>query len=282
MFFLNSDNIKKRSVIPGFGLALGFTLIYLLLIVIIPLSGLFFKTATLSWSEFWSTITDERVIHAYYISFGMSFLAAIINVIFGLIVAWILVRYNFPFKKFFDAVVDLPFALPTAVAGIALTALYAPNGWIGSYLEQIGIKVAFTPLGIMIALVFIGLPFVVRTVQPVLEDMEKELEEVSASLGATRFQTFTKVILPHILPALMTGFAMAFARALGEYGSVIFIAGNIPGVSEIIPLIIVIKLEQYDYAGATSIALVMLIISFFLLLIINLLQKWSQTRVFKG
>lgn len=274
--------LKKPSVIPGFGLALGFTLIYLTLIVLIPLSGLFVKTATLSWAEFWQTVMDDRVLHAYYISFGTSFLAALINLVFGLLVAWMLVRYDFPGKKLFDAMVDLPFALPTAVAGIALTALYAPNGWIGQYLEPMGIKIAFTPIGIIIALVFIGLPFVVRTVQPVLEDMERELEEASASLGATRWQTFRYVVMPHITPALMTGFAMAFARALGEYGSVIFIAGNMPMVSEIVPLIIVIKLEQYDYAGATAIAVVMLMASFLLLLAINLLQKWSQTRAFKG
>lgn len=270
--------LKQPSVIPGFGLALGFTITYLSLIVIIPLSGLFLKTFTLSWTKFWETITDERIVHAYYITFGCSFAAALINVFFGLIMAWILVRYDFPGRKLVDAVVDLPFALPTAVAGIALTALYAPHGWIGQYAEQLGIKIAFTPLGIMIALVFIGLPFVVRTVQPVLEDMDKELEEAAASLGATRWQTFTMVILPHISPALLTGFAMAFARALGEYGSVIFIAGNMPMVSEIVPLIIITKLEQYDYAGATAIAVVMLVASFILLLVINLLQKWSQTR----
>jgi sulfate transport system permease protein len=272
---------KKHSVIPGFKIALGFTLLYLTLIVLIPLSGLFFKTATLSWAQFWHTITEERVLHAYYISFSTSAFAALINALFGLIIAWILVRYEFPGKKFFDAVVDLPFALPTAVAGIALTALYAPNGWIGKYLEPLGIKIAFTPIGILIALIFIGLPFVVRTVQPVLEDMDRELEEAAASLGATRWQIFTRVTLPYILPALMTGFTMAFARALGEYGSVIFISGNMPGVSEIIPLLIVIKLEQYDYAGATAIALVMLGISFLLLLAINLLQKWSQTGMFR-
>ncbi len=273
--------LKKPSVIPGFGMALGFTLLYLTLIVLIPLSGLFFQTATLSWPQFWEVVTNSRVRHAYLISFGLSLLAALINVFFGLIVAWMLVRYRFPFKKFFDAMVDLPFALPTAVAGIALTALYAPNGWIGRYFEPLGIKIAFTPLGILVALVFIGLPFIVRTVQPVLQDMDRELEEAAASLGASRFQTFRLVILPHILPALMTGFAMAFARALGEYGSVIFIAGNMPGISEIIPLLIVVKLEQYDYAGATAIAVVMLGASFVLLLIINLLQKWSQTRGFK-
>lgn len=276
--FLGS--LKEPSVIPGFGLALGFTVLYLTLIVLIPLSGLFIKTATLSWSQFVAVVTDQRVMHAYYISFSTSFIAAFINTVFGLLVAWMLVRYQFPGKKLFDALVDLPFALPTAVAGIALTALYAPQGWIGQYLEPLGMKVAFTPLGIVIALIFVGLPFVVRTVQPVLEDMEKELEEAAASLGATRWQTFTHVILPHISPALMTGFAMAFARALGEYGSVIFIAGNMPMISEIVPLMIVIKLEQYDYAGATAIAVVMLMVSFLLLLIINMLQKWSQKRGF--
>lgn len=278
---IRNIKLKQPSVIPGFGLALGFTLTYLSLVVLIPLSGLFLKTFTLTWGKFWETITDERIMHAYYITFGCSFVAALINVFFGLIMAWILVRYRFFGRKFFDAVVDLPFALPTAVAGIALTALYAPQGWIGKYFEALDIKIAFTPIGIMIALVFIGLPFVVRTVQPVLEDMEHELEEAAASLGATRWQTFTMIILPHISPALLTGFAMAFARALGEYGSVIFIAGNMPMVSEIVPLIIITKLEQYDYAGATAIAVIMLIASFILLLIINLLQKWSQTRTVK-
>jgi len=273
--------LRKPSVIPGFGLSLGFTLTYLSLIVLIPLSGLFLKTFTLTWEKFWIEVTDERIMHAYYITFGCSFIAALINVFFGLIMAWILVRYRFPGRKFLDSVVDLPFALPTAVAGIALTALYAPGGWIGKYFEALGIKIAFTPAGIVIALVFISLPFVVRTVQPVLEDMEHEIEEAAASLGATRWQTFTMIILPHISPALLTGFAMAFARALGEYGSVIFIAGNMPMVSEIVPLIIITKLEQYDYAGATAIAVVMLVASFVLLLIINLLQKWSQTRTVK-
>ncbi len=235
----------------------------------------------MSWADFWRTVTDDRIMHAYYISFGCAFLAALVNVFFGLIVAWILVRYQFPGRKLLDAVVDLPFALPTAVAGIALTALYTPDGWVGKYFEMIGIKVAFTPIGIMIALIFIGIPFVVRTVQPVLEDMNRELEEAAASLGASRWQTFTMVILPYIAPALLTGFAMAFARALGEYGSVIFIAGNMPMVSEVVPLLIIIKLEQYDYAGATAIALVMLISSFMLLLTINLLQKWSQTKTLR-
>jgi sulfate transport system permease protein len=238
--------MRAPSVIPGFGITLGFTIAYLAIIVIIPLSGLFFKASSLSLGEFWQTVTSDRVMHAYKMSFGLSFLAAVINCFFGLIIAWILARYRFPFKKIIDAMVDLPFALPTAVAGIALTALYAPDGWIGQYLAPLGIKVAFTPIGILIALLFVGLPFIVRTIEPILQDAEKELEEASLSLGATRWQTFYKVILPSIIPALLTGFAMAFARGLGEFGSVIFIAGNIPGISEIVPLIIVIKLEQYD------------------------------------
>jgi sulfate transport system permease protein len=274
--------MRKPSIIPGFGITMAFTVAYLLIVVLIPLSGLFFKTATLTWEQFVQTVTAPRVMHAYAISFGCSLAAALVNVVFGLIVAWILVRYTFPCKKILDAMVDLPFALPTAVAGIALTALYAPNGWIGKYLEPMGIKIAFTPYGILIALIFIGLPFVVRTVQPVLQDMERELEEAAASLGATRAQTFRYVIIPHILPALLTGFAMAFARALGEYGSVIFIAGNMPMKSEIIPLMIITKLEQYDYAGATSIAVVMLMVSFVMLLTINLLQKWSQKRTMRA
>ena len=269
-------NFKQPSVIPGFGITLGLTITYLSLIVIIPLSGLFINTYGMGLAKFWQTISDERVMHAYKITFATSLIAAIINVIFGLIIAWILVRYNFFGKKIIDALVDLPFALPTAIAGIALTALYAPNGWIGQYLDPLGIKIAFTPIGITIALIFIGLPFVVRTVQPVLEDMEREYEEAAASLGATKLQIFTKVIFPHIMPALLTGFAMAFARALGEYGSVIFIAGNMPNVSEIVPLIIVIKLEQYDYQGATAIALVMLIASFLMLFVINHLQKLNR------
>jgi sulfate transport system permease protein len=267
--------LKQPSVLPGFGLALGFTLLYLSLMVLLPLSGLFFTTATLSWREFVTAVTSDRVMHAYIITFGCSLIAALVNVVFGMIVVWILVRYRFAGRQLLDAMVDLPFALPTAVAGIALTALYAPTGWIGQYLD---FKVAFTPIGITLALIFIGLPFVVRTVQPVLKDMDRELEEAAASLGASRWQTFRLVVLPHITPALLTGFAMAFARALGEYGSVIFIAGNLPMKSEIVPLLIVAKLEQYDYAGATALALVMLLASFVLLLIINLLQKWSQKR----
>lgn len=269
---------RKHSVLPGFALSLGVSLFYLSFIVLIPLSALIIKTSDTTWSSFWHTITTDSVVHAYKISFGISFIAALINAFFGLIVAWVLVRYQFPFKKLVDAIVDLPFAMPTAVSGIALAALYAPNGWIGRYLEPLGIKVAFTPLGIAIALVFIGVPFVVRTVEPILEDFEREIEEASASLGATRFQTFYKILFPQLFPSLLTGFAMAFARALGEYGSVIFIAGNIPNVSEIVPLIIIIKLEQYDYVGATSIALVMLSASFLMLFVINWLQKWSRAQ----
>lgn len=269
---LSLRRLKTPSIIPGFGVTMGFTLAYLMLIVLIPLSGLFFKAATVSWGEFWNTISSARVLHAYQISFGISLAAALVNSFFGLILAWVLARYRFFGKRLIDALVDLPFALPTAVAGIALTALYAPQGWIGHYAP---FKIAFTPLGIVIALVFVGLPFVVRTAQPVIEDLERELEEAALSLGATRWQAFRLVIFPSIFPALLTGFAMAFARGLGEYGSVIFIAGNIPQVSEIVPLLIVIKLEQYDYAGATAIASVMLVASFILLFIINWLQKWA-------
>jgi sulfate transport system permease protein len=266
-------------VLPGFGVTLGFTLFYLSAIVIIPLSLLFVKTLGMTWEGFVATITSDRIIAAYKISFGIALIAALVNTFFGLIVAWVMVRYQFPGKKLIDAMVDLPFALPTAVAGIALTAIYAPEGWLGQFFEWMGIQIAFTPAGIAIALIFIGLPFVVRTVEPILQEMDPELEEAAMSLGASRWQTFYKVIIPHILPALMTGFAMAFARGLGEYGSVIFIAGNIPMVSEIVPLLIVTKLEQYDYQGATAIAVVMLVISFVLLLIINLLQKWSGNRM---
>jgi sulfate transport system permease protein len=268
-------------VIPGFGLSLGFTIFYLALIVLIPLSAVFLKTFTMTWDAFWTAVSSERVVASYKLSFGASLIAAGLNVVFGGIVAWVLVRYRFPGKRFVDALVDLPFALPTAVAGITLTALYSNNGWIGKYLEQFGIKVAFTPLGVVVALTFIGLPFVVRTVQPVLEEAERELEEAAASLGASPLQTFFRVILPSIVPALLTGFALAFARATGEYGSVIFIAGNLPMVSEITPLFIITKLEQYDYAGATAIAVVMLIASFILLLTINLLQAWTRRRAGK-
>ncbi len=269
-------------VIPGFGISLGFTIFYLALIVLIPLSAVFLKTFTMSWDAFWLAVTSERVIASYKLSFGASLLAAFINVIFGGIVAWVLVRYTFPGKRIIDALVDLPFALPTAVAGITLTALYSHNGLIGEQLAKFGIKVAFTPLGVLVALTFIGLPFVVRTVQPVLEEAERELEEAAASLGASPLQTFWRVVLPTVTPALLTGFALAFARATGEYGSVIFIAGNLPMVSEITPLFIITKLEQYDYAGATAIAVVMLVISFILLLTINLLQAWTRKRAGKG
>lgn len=270
--------LKQRSVLPGFGLTMGFTLLYLSLIVLIPLSAIFLKTAALSWGQFWKTVTDPRALASYRLSFGASLIGAAINAVFGLLAAWVLVRYSFPGKRFVDALVDLPFALPTAVAGITLTALFAGNGWIGRYLDPFGIKVAFTPIGVVVALTFIGLPFMVRTVQPVLHDLEPEIEEAAASLGATRWQTVTRVILPELLPASMTGFALAFARAVGEYGSVIFISGNMPMRTEITPLLIVIKLEQYDYAGATAIGVVMLVMSFMLLLIINLLQWWSRKR----
>ena len=270
---------KKRTfrrVLPGFRLTLGYTVLYLSLIVLIPISALFFKTFTLTPDQFWAAVTSPRVLASYRLTFGASLIAALVNLVFGLLIAWVLVRYKFPGRKMVDALVDLPFALPTAVAGISLTALLAGNGWLGQFLEPMGIKLAFTPAGVVIALIFVGLPFVVRTVQPVLEDAEKELEEAATSLGATRLQIFTKVILPHIMPALLTGFAMAFARAIGEYGSVIFIAGNMPMISEITPLIIIGKLEQYDYAGATAVAVVMLVISFVLLLVINALQAWQR------
>jgi sulfate transport system permease protein len=272
------SRFKQHSVLPGFNLALGFTLLYLSLIVLIPLSAAFIRTSALTWPEFWNVVTTPRVVASYRLTFGASFAAAMVNAVFGLLVAWVLVRYHFPGKKLVDALVDLPFALPTAVAGIALTALYAGNGWIGQFFEPLGVKIAFTPLGIFVALTFIGLPFVVRTVQPVLEDIESELEEAAATLGANRVQTFSRIIFPTLFPALITGFALAFARAIGEYGSVIFIAGNMPLVSEITPLLIITKLEQYDYAGATALAVVMLVISFVMLLIINLLQWWSRHR----
>lgn len=269
---------KHHNVLPGFNLSLGFTIFYLSLIVLIPLSAAFIKTSSLSLHEFWVAVASPRVLASYKLTFGAALIGALINALFGLLTAWVLTRYTFPGKRVVDALVDLPFALPTAVAGIALTAIYASNGWIGSFLEPHGIKIAFTPLGVVVALTFIGLPFVVRTVQPVLEDLEAETEEAAASLGANRWQTFTKVIFPAIAPALLTGFSLAFARAIGEYGSVIFIAGNMPMVSEITPLIIITKLEQYDYAGATAVAVVMLLISFALLLTINALQWWSNQR----
>ncbi|MCX6898021.1 MAG: sulfate ABC transporter permease subunit CysT [Verrucomicrobia bacterium] len=271
-------NLKRHSVLPGFGLTLGFTLLYLSLIVLIPLGATFLKTASLTWPKFWATVTSPRALASYRLSFGASAIAALINTFFGLIVAWVLVRYRFPGKRIADALVDLPFALPTAVAGISLTAVFAKNGWIGQWLEPLGIKAVFSPLGVVIALTFIGLPFVVRTVQPVLEELGTEFEEAAASLGATRWQTFTRVILPGIWPGLLTGFAMAFARAVGEYGSVVFISGNMPMRTEITPLLIITKLEQYDYAGATAIAVAMLVVSFALLLVINLLQWWTRKR----
>jgi sulfate transport system permease protein len=268
----------RRSVLPGFGPAMGYTLFYLSLIVLIPLAALAIKSSTLSWPAFWSTVTEPRVLASYRLTFGASLIAALVNLVAGVVVAWVLVRYDFFGKRLVDALIDLPFALPTAVAGIALTALYAPNGWLGEPLAALGVKVAFTPLGVLIALIFIGLPFVVRTVQPVLEDLDRELEEAAASLGASRWQAFFKVVLPLLLPAILTGFVLSLARGIGEYGSVIFIAGNMPFVSEITPLLIITKLEQYDYAGATAIASVMLVLSFVLILSVNVLQKWQQRR----
>lgn len=269
---------KKPSILPGFGLTLGFTITYLSLIILIPLAALIITTTSLSWAEFWAIATNERVVAALRLSFGGSLIAATINVFFGAIVAWVLVRYRFPGKKVVDAIVDLPFALPTAVAGIALTAIFAPNGWIGQYLEPLGLKVAYTPVGIIIALTFIGLPFVVRTVQPVLEEIDREVEEAAATLGAHRWKTVTRVVLPTLAPALMTGYVLALARAVGEYGSVVFIAGNLPYQTEIAPLLIVIRLEEYDYVGAAAIATIMLAISFVMFLAINLIQAWARRR----
>ncbi|MEP6886403.1 MAG: sulfate ABC transporter permease subunit CysT [Gammaproteobacteria bacterium] len=269
---------RSRGVLPGFGLTLGYTMVYLSLLVLIPLSAVFIRSLGLGWGHFYHVVSAPRVVASLRLSFGASLIAALINVIFGLIVAWVLVRYIFPFKRLVDAMVDLPFALPTAVAGIALTALYAPNGWLGRWLLPLGIKVAFTPLGIVVALTFIGLPFVVRTLQPVLEDLDREVEQAAATLGASAVQSFARVVMPALWPALLTGFALAFARAVGEYGSVIFIAGNMPMKSEIAPLLIVTKLEQYDYAGATAVAVVMLVLSFALMLGINALQHWALTR----
>jgi sulfate transport system permease protein len=271
-----SGGFKRPSVLPGFGITLGFAVAYLSIIVLLPLSALVLRPATLGISGFVDVLLDQRVLAALRLSFGAAFIAALVNAFFGLIVSWILVRYDFPFKRVVDALVDLPFALPTAVAGIALATIYAPNGWIGSLFAPLGVKIAFTPLGILLALIFIGLPFVVRSLQPVLQDLDREVEEAAVSLGASRWQTFRLVILPAILPALLTGFALAFARAVGEYGSVIFIAGNMPLVSEIAPLLIVIKLEQFDYAGAAAIGVIMLVASFLILLVINMVQRWSR------
>jgi sulfate transport system permease protein len=269
---------KPRRVLPGFEMTLGYTMTYLSLLVLIPLSAVFIRSLGLGWGHFWEIVTAPRVVASLRLSFGAALIAASINALFGLLVAWVLVRYTFPFRRLIDAIVDLPFALPTAVAGIALTALYAPNGWLGAALKPLGIKVAYTPLGIIVALTFIGLPFVVRTLQPVLEDLDKEVEQAAATLGASAVQVFGLVILPALWPAMLTGFALAFARAVGEYGSVIFIAGNMPMKSEIAPLLIVAKLEQYDYAGATAIAVVMLVLSFTLMLGINALQNWTLSR----
>jgi sulfate transport system permease protein len=279
---LTLPTARSRSILPGFGLALGYTLAWLSLIVLIPLAALMLKTSSLGFAGFWHVVSDPRVVAALKTSFGISAVAATINAFAGLAAAWVLTRYRFPGRRLMDAFIDLPFALPTAVAGIALTAIYAPNGWVGQYLEPFGIKVAYTPLGILVALVFIGLPFVVRTLQPVIAEVDRELEEAAATLGAFRAATFWRVILPAILPAWLTGITLAFARAVGEYGSVIFIAGNIPYVSEIAPLLIVIKLEEFDYAGATAVAAAMLLISFTLLLAINLLQAWSRRRLGHG
>ena len=269
---------KKRNILPGFGISLGYTIFYLSIIVLIPIAGLFIKTSELGFTAFWDSVTEPRVIASYKISFGASFLAAVTNMFFGLLIAWVLVRYNFFGKKIIDALIDLPFALPTAVAGITLATIYSKNGWFGRYLEPMGINVAYTPKGIFVALVFIGLPFIVRSVQPVLEEFDSEVEEASASLGASRFQTFVKVIFPSIFPSLISGFILAFARGLGEYGSVVFISGNMPMVSEITPLLILTKLEQYDYVGATALAVSTLLMSFILFFSINLVQWWAANR----
>ncbi|MFU8896913.1 MAG: sulfate ABC transporter permease subunit CysT [Gammaproteobacteria bacterium] len=269
---------RRRSVIPGFGLTMGFALTYMSLLVMIPFVAMFAKALELSWAELWALVSSERAVASYQLSFGASLIAAVINLFFGVLTAWALVRYEFPGKRVIDALVDLPFALPTAVAGIALTGIYATTGWVGQYFEPFGIRISYTAIGVIIALTFIGLPFVVRTVQPVMQDLEAEIEEAAASLGATRWQTFRRVLLPSLLPAILTGFAMAFARAVGEYGSVVFIAGNIPFRTEITPLLIIIRLEQYDFAGAAALGCVMLLFAFSMLLVINMLQVWSGTR----
>ncbi len=269
---------RQPSILPGFGLTLGYTVLYLTLIILVPLAALVWRSTGIGWDAFWALAFDQRTLLALRVSFGAALIAAAINVIFGVVVAWVLVRYQFPGRRLLDAIIDLPFALPTAVAGISLAALYAPKGWIGQIFAPLGIRIAFTPLGIVIALIFVGLPFVVRTVQPVMAELDREMEEAAATLGASRLQTLTRIVLPTLVPAILTGFALAFARAVGEYGSVIFIAGNVPYVSEIAPLLIVIRLEEFNYAGATSIACIMLIISFVMLLIINMLQMWSRRR----
>ena len=274
-------SISRPRVLPGFSLTLGYTVLYLSLIVLVPLAALFIKAAGLGWNEFWQAATSPRVLASYRLTFGTALAAAVINSVFGFIVAWTLVRYQFPGRKLLDAIVDLPFALPTAVSGIALTAVYSQNGWLGQYLEPLGVKVAFTPLGIIVAMTFIGLPFVVRTVQPALEDLEREAEEAAASLGASRWQTITRVIAPSVVPALLTGFALSLARGIGEYGSVVFISGNMPMRTEITSLLIISKLEQYDYAGAAAVAVMMLLVSFAMLLLINLIQRYA-TRRYQG
>lgn len=270
---------KKDRVLPGFRLTLGFSITYLSLLVLIPLAGLVVKTSELSLYQFWETVTSTRVVASYRVSLLTSLFAALVNAVFGLLLAWVLIRYRFPGKRIIDGLVDMPFALPTAVAGIALTTIYAPTGWVGSLLEPLGIKVAYTPLGITVALIFIGVPFVVRTVQPVLQDMEKDMEEAAVTLGARRWRTFWKVIFPELIPSMLTGFALAFARGIGEYGSVVFISGNMPLKTEIAPLLIITKLEQYEYSEATAIALVLLFMSFVMLLFINILQRWSNRRL---
>lgn len=271
-------NWRNPSILPGFGLTLGYTLFYLIIIILIPLAALVVRASSVGWNDFIALAFDSRTLHALGVSFGAALIAACINAVFGVATAWVLVRYDFPGRRIMDAVIDLPFALPTAVAGISLASLYAPKGMIGALFMPLGLKIAYTPIGIVVALVFVGLPFIVRTVQPVMEELDREVEEAAATLGATRFQTVTRVVLPLLVPAILTGFALAFARAVGEYGSVIFIAGNIPYLSEIAPLLIVIRLEEFNYSGATAIALIMLIISFIMLLIINLLQMWSRRR----
>lgn len=274
-----SGGTRRRNTLPGFGLTMGLTLMWLSIIVLIPLAGLFLKTFELSFEQFWGILTSRRTMNALKISFGLAFLAALVNLVMGMVIVWALVRYRFPGRRLFDAIVDVPFALPTAVAGVALTALFAQKGWLGAPLAELGIKVAFTPVGIFIAMIFIGIPFVVRTVQPVLLDLDKEIEEAAASLGANRWHTVFRVIVPSLVPAMLTGFALAFARAVGEYGSVIFIAGNLPNISEIAPLLIVIRLSEYRYADATAIAVVMLLASFLIIFAINRIQRWAQTRV---
>lgn len=274
----NTLRIKRKSVIPGFGITMGFSMLYISLFILLPISMIFFKTSTMGFQSFWEAVSTERVLASLKLSFGTSLLAALVNVSFGVLMAWVLVRYNFPGRKIIDGLIDLPFALPTAVAGMTLTTLYAETGWIGKLLAPLGLKISYTPLGIMIALIFISFPFVVRTIQPVLESIDKEVEEAAACLGATRFQTFYKIIIPSIFPSIITGFALAFARALGEYGSIVFISGNMPLKTEIAPLLIRTKLEQYDYAGATALAAVMLVISFAIILVINLTQWWASNR----